>query len=198
MPANQDRRQATLERKRNEYLHALPNYFNVSEDTLTDYERNIRHQVCINCNQTHSSIVFLWFYAPSLCFFFLSLFNVFRIRPSHLSHNTRTHKQINLDLPRTLPHIPLYACEPMQIALGRILYMWAIRHPGTGYVQGMNDLVAVIMAVFLTDYTGARCLLCATCVYVYVCVYVCVCVCACVFGCVYVCMCACACVLTAV
>ena len=29
----------------------------------------------------------------------------------------------------------------MQRALERILYIWALRHPASGYVQGINDLV---------------------------------------------------------
>jgi hypothetical protein len=36
----------------------------------------------------------------------------------------------------------------------RILYIWAIRHPGSGYVQGMNDLVTPFFAVFLQAHIG--------------------------------------------
>ena len=35
--------------------------------------------------------------------------------------------------------------------LERILYIWAIRHPGSGYVQGMNDLVTPFIAVFVDE-----------------------------------------------
>lgn len=34
-------------------------------------------------------------------------------------------------------------------ALERILYCWAIRHPASGYVQGINDLVTPFYSVFL-------------------------------------------------
>jgi hypothetical protein len=34
----------------------------------------------------------------------------------------------------------------------RILYIWAIRHPASGYVQGINDLVTPFFVVFLSDY----------------------------------------------
>jgi len=34
----------------------------------------------------------------------------------------------------------------------RILYIWAIRHPASGYVQGINDLVTPFLMVFLQDY----------------------------------------------
>merc|ERR1712111_261550 len=34
----------------------------------------------------------------------------------------------------------------------RILYIWAIRHPASGYVQGINDLVTPFLMVFLQDF----------------------------------------------
>lgn len=34
----------------------------------------------------------------------------------------------------------------------RILFIWAIRHPASGYVQGMNDLVTPFMLVFLSEH----------------------------------------------
>ena len=34
----------------------------------------------------------------------------------------------------------------------RILYIWAIRHPASGYVQGINDLVTPFFVVFLAEY----------------------------------------------
>lgn len=60
--------------------------------------------------------------------------------------------QIHIDIPRTNPGIPLYQCEATQLCLERILYQWAIRHPASGYVQGINDLVTPIFEVFLSAY----------------------------------------------
>ncbi|OAL62109.1 GTPase activating protein Gyp1 [Trichophyton rubrum] len=60
--------------------------------------------------------------------------------------------QISIDIPRTNPHIPLYAYEATQRSLERILYVWAIRHPASGYVQGINDLVTPFWQVFLGSY----------------------------------------------
>ncbi|EEH18939.2 hypothetical protein PABG_01258 [Paracoccidioides brasiliensis Pb03] len=60
--------------------------------------------------------------------------------------------QISIDIPRTNPHIPLYGYEATQRSLGRILYVWAIRHPASGYVQGINDLVTPFWQVFLGSY----------------------------------------------
>lgn len=60
--------------------------------------------------------------------------------------------QISIDVPRTSPHIKLYGYETTQRSLERILYVWAIRHPASGYVQGINDLVTPLWQVFLGSY----------------------------------------------
>lgn len=60
--------------------------------------------------------------------------------------------QISIDVPRTNPHLELYGYEATQRSLERILYVWAIRHPASGYVQGINDLVTPFWQVFLGTY----------------------------------------------
>lgn len=60
--------------------------------------------------------------------------------------------QISIDVPRTNPHLQLYSFEATQRSLERILYVWAIRHPASGYVQGINDLVTPFWQVFLGSY----------------------------------------------
>lgn len=60
--------------------------------------------------------------------------------------------QISIDVPRTSPHLQLYSYEATQRSLERILYVWAIRHPASGYVQGINDLVTPFWQVFLSSY----------------------------------------------
>lgn len=42
------------------------------------------------------------------------------------------------------------------MALERILYIWSIRHPASGYVQGINDLVTPFMVVFLQEYISMK------------------------------------------
>ena len=37
-------------------------------------------------------------------------------------------------------------------AFERILFTWGMRHPASGYVQGINDLVTPFFLVFLGDY----------------------------------------------
>ncbi|RDW58009.1 hypothetical protein BP6252_13420 [Coleophoma cylindrospora] len=60
--------------------------------------------------------------------------------------------QISIDVPRTNPHLELYSYEATQRSLERILYVWAVRHPASGYVQGINDLVTPFWQVFLATY----------------------------------------------
>jgi len=38
--------------------------------------------------------------------------------------------------------------------LTRVLYIWALHHPASGYVQGINDLLTPFIAVFLSEYIG--------------------------------------------
>lgn len=34
----------------------------------------------------------------------------------------------------------------------RILFIWAVRHPASAYVQGINDLCAPLLLVFISEY----------------------------------------------
>lgn len=61
-------------------------------------------------------------------------------------------KQVSVDVPRTAPEVPFFQQVLMQTALRRLLYIWGIRHPASGYVQGINDLVTPFLAVFLSEY----------------------------------------------
>lgn len=45
----------------------------------------------------------------------------------------------------------------------RILFIWAIRHPASGYVQGINDLVTPFFVVYVFEYIGKHLLLCFVC-----------------------------------
>ena len=40
-------------------------------------------------------------------------------------------------------------------AIWRILFVFALLNPGIGYVQGMNEIVAVLYHAFYTDYEGS-------------------------------------------
>lgn len=118
LPTSSERRVATLERKRKEYLDGVRQAF----------ERG--NAVSAKGGPKTPSSDFS--------------------RPRGLDE-TLWH-QISIDVPRTSPHLPLYGFEATQRSLERILYVWAIRHPASGYVQGINDLVTPFWQVFLGSY----------------------------------------------
>lgn len=60
--------------------------------------------------------------------------------------------QIKIDVLRTNPTIKLYSYDTTHRSLEKILYLWAIRHAASGYVQGINDLVTPFFNVFLSHY----------------------------------------------
>lgn len=68
------------------------------------------------------------------------------------AYEQEIHHQIAIDVPRTHPGIPLYHVPLMQTRLNRVLYVWAIRHPASGYVQGIADLLTPFISVFLSPY----------------------------------------------
>lgn len=63
-----------------------------------------------------------------------------------------TYHQIHIDVPRMNPSIPLFQQDIVQRMFERILFIWAIRHPASGYVQGINDLVTPFFVVFLQEH----------------------------------------------
>ncbi|XP_035377893.1 TBC1 domain family member 22B isoform X1 [Electrophorus electricus] len=67
-------------------------------------------------------------------------------------HHRDTYRQIHIDIPRTNPLIPLFQQPLVQEVFERILFIWAIRHPASGYVQGINDLVTPFFVVFLSEF----------------------------------------------
>lgn len=71
-----------------------------------------------------------------------------------------TLRQILVDIPRTSPHSPLYQQKPIQKCMERILYIWSMRHPASGYVQGMNDLVTPLIYISLAPYVTGDAMRC--------------------------------------
>ena len=75
-----------------------------------------------------------------------------------IDDNTRTMqeqetlRQVLVDVPRTAPDIALFRNDRLRQALGRLLYIWACRHPASSYVQGINDLATPLISVFLGAY----------------------------------------------
>ncbi|XP_078091659.1 TBC1 domain family member 22A isoform X5 [Mustelus asterias] len=100
LPANAERRESTLQRKRAEYFAFIEQYYDSRND----------------------------------------------------EHHQDTYRQIHIDIPRTNPLIPLFQQASVQKIFERILFIWAIRHPASGYVQGINDLVTPFFVVFVFEY----------------------------------------------
>ncbi|XP_074748836.1 TBC1 domain family member 22B-like [Strix uralensis] len=69
-------------------------------------------------------------------------------------HHQDTYQQIRIDVPRTNPLIPIFQQLLVQEIFERILFIWAIRHPASGCVQGINDLVTLFFVVLLSEYVG--------------------------------------------
>jgi len=123
LPTSSERRVATLERKRNDYLDGVRQAFDKGTTAVAD--------------------------SPVVA-------GGGRPTSSHRSRGRGLDEaiwhQISIDVPRTNPHLELYSYEATQRSLERILYVWAIRHPASGYVQGINDLVTPFWQVFLGMY----------------------------------------------
>ncbi|KAM4523559.1 TBC1 domain family member 22A isoform 1-T1 [Fundulus diaphanus] len=100
LPANAERRESVLQRKRQEYFGFIQQYYDSRND----------------------------------------------------EHHQDTYRQIHIDIPRTNPLIPLFQQASVQEIFERILFIWAIRHPASGYVQGINDLVTPFFVVFVFEY----------------------------------------------
>ncbi|KAI9769528.1 MAG: GTPase-activating protein [Geoglossum simile] len=125
LPMSSERRVATLERKRKEYLDGVRQAFERGNS-------GNQNSVAAGASGSSSAI-------PT---------NTGRGR----GLDEAIWHQISIDVPRTNPHLELYGYEATQRSLERILYVWAIRHPASGYVQGINDLVTPFWQVFLGCY----------------------------------------------
>lgn len=119
LPTSSERRVATLERKRKEYLDGVRQAFGLGADNVGQ---------------------------PGMAS------DSFGYKGRSRGLDEAVWHQISIDVPRTNPHLELYAYEATQRSLERILYLWAIRHPASGYVQGINDLVTPFWQVFLASY----------------------------------------------
>lgn len=124
LPTRRQRREETLNRKREDYLSALPKYWAASSKHETSPSSSVSGG---NAGGGGGS-------AGSL-----------------LEEDQKNLRQILVDIPRTAPDLPLFHSEEVRRSMERILYIWAIRHPASGYVQGMNDLVTPFYATFLAD-----------------------------------------------
>ncbi|CAF1130851.1 unnamed protein product [Rotaria sordida] len=68
------------------------------------------------------------------------------------SEHQDTFRQIHIDIPRMSPLMAIFQQVVVQELFERILFIWAIRHPASGYVQGINDLILPFFVVFLSEF----------------------------------------------
>ncbi|XP_028255060.1 TBC1 domain family member 22A isoform X3 [Parambassis ranga] len=99
LPANAERRDSVLQRKRQEYFGFIQQYYDSRND----------------------------------------------------EHHQDTYRQIHIDIPRMSPECLVLQPKVTEI-FERILFIWAIRHPASGYVQGINDLVTPFFVVYVFEY----------------------------------------------
>ncbi|KAI0985315.1 hypothetical protein GJ496_006013 [Pomphorhynchus laevis] len=66
-------------------------------------------------------------------------------------------RQISIDCPRMNPQIKALHNPVIQEMFQRILFLWAVKHPASGYVQGMNDLIVSFFIVFMSDFIDENC-----------------------------------------
>ncbi|XP_035676115.1 TBC1 domain family member 22B-like isoform X6 [Branchiostoma floridae] len=123
LPANVERRCMMLERKREEYFRFVKQYY---PSRTQDNHVETWRQIQVDIPRMNSQLPFF--------------------RQSSI-------QEIHIDIPRTNPLIPLFQQKVIQEIYERVLFIWAIRHPASGYVQGINDLVTPFFVVFLSEYT---------------------------------------------
>lgn len=73
-------------------------------------------------------------------------------RDNSANKEKQLYHQINIDVKRTNQSLKLYSYPETQKSLKKILFLWAIRHPASGYVQGINDLCTPFYQLFLNNY----------------------------------------------
>ena len=72
------------------------------------------------------------------------------VSASSSSPEAEIMSQILQDVPRTCPALPFFKLPAVQKSLERVLFIFSVRHPASGYVQGFNDLVTPFYSVFLS------------------------------------------------
>ncbi len=82
------------------------------------------------------------------------MYNILLENPQKNMNETEynIYKQIQKDLPRTMPEYKVFSYEKINKMMLRILYVWSLRHPASGYVQGFNDLCTPFILVFLAQH----------------------------------------------
>ena len=141
LPPNLSRRATTLRKRREEYRNYVTQYYDMNcvatesaNDEMDDFpygQSNVSGNVlksvdCIGTNGGRSEA------------------------------ENDILRQIRQDVPRTGPGIPFFKLSKTRKSLERLLYIFAVRHTASGYVQGHNDLATPFYCVFLSEYLYAN------------------------------------------
>jgi hypothetical protein len=127
LPPNRERRDQILARKRREYRELIPEYYDSAAVAVAGAAAAAAaNGMGGGLNNNHSSI-------------------------SRATEEESALRQVAVDVPRTAPGVPFFHLPRMQKVLERILYIWGVRHPASGYVQGINDLATPFLAVFASE-----------------------------------------------
>lgn len=78
--------------------------------------------------------------------------NKFQKFVEYSDYAMKTLHQIEMDLPRTHPEIPIFHVPEVRNPMRRILYLYGMLNPSRNYVQGMNELLTPVVVVFLSSY----------------------------------------------
>jgi len=123
LPTNKTRQSSTLKRKRQEYSDGL---------------NNVTLQILFEDNTPNNNSSVLLADSSN--------------KDNSVNKEKQLYHQINIDVKRTNPTLKLYSYPETQKSLRKILYLWAVRHPASGYVQGINDLCTPFYQIFLNNY----------------------------------------------
>ncbi|PBJ79433.1 hypothetical protein BCY84_02938 [Trypanosoma cruzi cruzi] len=144
-PASFSRQQAELRRKREEYDNFVSKYYKI---TITDFiqpntlqdlgTRSGRQGAGTNSKLVGASAGTMAMTTPMGTSTELMAIS---------SDDRATLLQIALDLPRH--SYALFHFSRTASALARCLFLWSRRYPAVGYVQGIDDIIAVFFFVFL-------------------------------------------------
>ena len=126
LPPNKERRDQILGRKRREYRELIPEYYDTAAGAVllaANAGSGLNNGPGGNSNNSGL----------------------------RATEEESALRQVAVDVPRTAPGVPFFHLPRMQKVLERILYIWGVRHPASGYVQGINDLATPFLAVFVSE-----------------------------------------------
>lgn len=125
LPPNRERRDQILARKRREYRELIPEYYDSAAGAVAG--ASAAAAAAAASNNSHCNI------------------------SNRATEEESALRQVAVDVPRTAPGVPFFHLPRMQKVLERTLYIWGVRHPASGYVQGINDLATPFLAVFASE-----------------------------------------------